>query len=399
MDIMTPSPIRRWAAVGIGVLAGAVVIPAVAAATRVSAAPRVADPSAVHAAPPPEDAPPRPAAPRQVDPAAVIHLPLVWRTVGVADLPRAATAVPATMTPLAATPSPTTHVPTEPPRPTDPPSATPVPSPTPKVPWWGEYDEPLTDFPALGDLQAGYRPSDWYTTLLAVLNRRYASGSYVVTKLNDSQTKAGIWVGGQTGTFAALLGQVNVTVHEMSHQLSWQEGIMATRLQKEALVVRGDLTLLFPRVETYPRAEIARYVVGPLDNQYKAIYLTGDSGNQGFGSVLNELNAYTHSLFVGYGLHDQNPPGRRQSDRDGLVTFMLYTQLYLRHARTDHPSDYARLRAEPEIRETVRLLWARANFLLDVTEDIPGLALDPAAVEAEMRKPELQAEIRDFVTP
>ncbi|MCE7937586.1 hypothetical protein DCC79_09510 [bacterium] len=183
----------------------------------------------------------------------------------------------------------------------------------------------------------------------------------------------------------------------MSHQLSWQEGIMATRLQKEALIVRDDLTLLMTRVETYPRAEIARYVVGPLDNQYKAIYLTGASGDQGFGSVLNELNAYTHSLFVGYGLHDQNPPGRRQSDRDGLVTFMLYTQLYLRHARTDHPSDHARLRAEPEIRDAVRLLWARANFILDVTEDIPGLALDPVAVESEMRKPDMQAEIRDFI--
>lgn len=336
--------------------------------------------------------------PSQSPPAAILHLPLVWHTAGVSQLPVPPTALPAaTLTPTAAATS-TAPPPTEPPPPpTDPPTATAVPSPTPKVPWWGAYDEALTDFASLDDLKSGYRQANWYPTLLDLLDRRYRSGRYVVTKLNDSQTNAGLWVGDQTGSFAALVGQVNVTVHEMSHQLSWQEGIMATRLQKEALIVRDDLTLLMTRVETYPRAEIARYVVGPLDNQYKAIYLTGASGDQGFGSVLNELNAYTHSLFVGYGLHDQNPPGRRQSDRDGLVTFMLYTQLYLRHARTDHPSDHARLRAEPEIRDAVRLLWARANFILDVTEDIPGLALDPVAVESEMRKPDMQAEIRDFI--
>lgn len=51
------------------------------------------------------------------------------------------------------------------------------------------------------------------------------------------------------------------------------------------------------------------------------------------------------------------------------------------------------------MRTAVQTLWARANFILDVTEDIPSLALDAEAIEAEVRKDDMQAEVRDFVMP
>jgi len=331
-------------------------------------------------------------------PVARVYLPMTLRGTGMDQLPPPPTAQPPSATPR---PSPTATrplvVPTLGPTATPSPTVAP-PSPTPKqLPWWGAYDEPLTTMASLDSLRSGYRSAAWYSTLLAVLQSRYATGNAIVTRLKDSQKNATTWVGGQTGSFDALLGRVGVTVHEMNHQLGWQEGILATSFQKYAYVLRGDLTLLVPQMETFPRSEIVPYLKGPLLNQYKPIYLEGDSGKQGFLTVLDEFNAYTHSLFVGYGLHDQTPPGQRQSDRDGLVTFMMYTQFYLRHARTTHPADYAKLRAAPEIRAAVKTLWARANFILDVTEDIPSLALDAAAVEAEMRKADMQAEVRDFV--
>ncbi|MBK7782122.1 MAG: hypothetical protein IPJ58_15400 [Ardenticatenia bacterium] len=337
-------------------------------------------------------------APAQDLPAAVVYLPMALRGTGMDQLPSPPSVQPPSATPR---PSPTATrplvVPTLEPTATPSPTTAP-PSPTPKqLPWWGAYDEPLTAMASLDNLRSGYRAAAWYTTLLAVLQSRYPTGNAVVSRLKDSQKNAATWVGGQTGSFDALLGRVGLTVHEMDHQLGWQEGILATGLQQYAYVVRSDLTLLVPQMETFPRSEIVPYLKGPLLNMYKPIYLEGDSGKQGFLTVLDEFNAYTHSLFVGYGLRDQTPKGQRQSDRDGLVTFMMYTQFYLRHARTTHPADYARLRAAPEIRQAVKTLWARANFILDVTEDIPSLALDAAAVEAEMRKADMQAELRDFV--
>lgn len=334
----------------------------------------------------------------QDDAAVVVYLPLALRGIGMGELPPAPSALPPTPTPR---PSPSATRPLV--VPTLEPTATALlptapPTPTPKqLPWWGAYDEPLTAMGSLDSLRGGYRSAAWYSSLLAVLQSRYPTGHAIVVRLKDSQTNAATWVGGQTGSFGALLGRVGLTVHEMDHQLGWQEGILATRLQQYAYIVRDDLTLLVPQMETFPRSEIVPYLKGPLLNQYKPVYLEGDSGKQGFLTVLDEFNAYTHSLFVGYGLHDQTPPGQRQSDRDGLVTFMMYTEFYLRQARTRHPADYARLRDAPEIRAAVKTLWARANFILDVTEDIPSLALDAAAVEAEMRKADMQAEVRDFV--
>lgn len=337
-------------------------------------------------------------APAQEEASALVYLPLALREIGMQELPPPPTALPPSATPR---PSPTATqplvVPTAEPSRTPLPTAAP-PSPTPKqLPWWGDYQEELSPLASLEDAFFSYRPANWYTALLQVLRLRYPTGRAIVTRLKDSQTQAAVWVGSPPTQFQGLLDRIGLTVHEMNHQLGWQEGILATRLQQYAYVVREDLTLLVPQTETFPRAEIVPYLKGPLLNQYKPVYLEGDSGKQGFLTVLDEFNAYTHSLFVGYGLHDQMAPGSRQSDRDGLVTFMMYTQFYLRHARLKHPADYAKLRASPEIRDAVKTLWARANFILDATADIPGLALDAAAVEAEMRKADMQAEVRDFV--
>ena len=373
-------------------LALALALGSTALAAPAGSGPSVAAEPVHRAAPVRLDAP---AGHDQDPPAAIIHLPLAMAEIRLDQMP-----LPQPARPASATPPEPTQAPTEPPAtPTEAPSPTPPPSPTPDLPWWGAYDEPVTDFASLDALRAAYRPATWYPTLLDLLALRYANGRHVVVSLKDSQQNAATWVGGNPASFDDLLGRVGVTVHEMDHQLGWQEGIQATSLQSYAYVLREDLTLLVPRVDTFPRAEIVPYLVGPLNNMYKPIYLEGQSGQQGFLTVLDEFNAYTHSLFVGYGLHDQTPPGRRQSDRDGLVTFMMYTEFYLRHARTTHPSDYALLRSKPEIRQAVKTLWARANFILDLSEDIPSLSLDPAAVEAEMRKPDMQAELRDFVLP
>lgn len=326
---------------------------------------------------------------------APIFLPL-----GIHGLALDALATPAP----AASATPTLALPTAPPPPASPtateapsPSATPtaLPSPTAKP----GYSEPLTDFPPLDDLRSGYRSDRWYPTLLEVLRRRYRHGHYVVTKLDDSENQARIWVGGRNDSFDRLLDAVNVTVHEMNHQLDWQEGIIATRLQSQAYVVREDLTLLVPVVSTYPRKEITVYLVGPLSNQYRAVYLEGQGGEQDFQNLVDELNAYTQSLFVDYGLHDQFPPRQRRSSRDGLVTMMLYTQLYLRHGRELHPADYAALQAKPEMRAAIRLLWDRALFILEVTEAIDALSIDAAPIEAEVRKPAMLDEIERFVAP
>lgn len=282
---------------------------------------------------------------------------------------------------------------------TDEPSATPTTAATPTATPRPGYSEPLTDRPSLDDLRTGYSAARWYETMLEVLRRRYPTGHHIVTQLDDSKGKATLWTSGRTGTFDDLVRSMELAVHEMNHQLGFQEGFIPTIGKKYFYEVRADLTVTVDVVPTYARSEIAQFITGPLENQYKSTYLTGQSGTQGFFNLLDEFNAYTHSMFTGYGLHDLFPPNQRVSHRDGLVTMMLYVELYLRQARTKHPADYAAMRADPAVRALVKLLWDRANFILDETEDIRGLALNAAAVEAEMRKAELWGEIERYVSP
>ena len=273
-------------------------------------------------------------------------------------------------------------------------TATVTPTPTPEG-----YQEPLTDFPDLDDLRDSYSAARWYQTFLEILDRRYKAGRFIVVGVDDSESEAKRWAGSHTGSFDDLVGIAPHVVHEMNHMLGMQEGITTTEFTKYVFPVRDQELIEVTRHETFNRSEIARYVTGPLENMYKSTYLTGSMGRQGFFTLLDEYNAYTHSMFTGYGLHDLAPSGSHVSHRDGLVTFMMYTQFYLRHGREHHPDDYERLHSDPEVRALVELLWERSNFILDVTADIPGLALDCEAIEAEVNKPEMRAEMELFIEP
>jgi hypothetical protein len=320
-----------------------------------------------------------------------VYLPIGQANGPFGPPPVAVTAVP-TLPPTATAtepPPPTaTSVPTE--------TATPTPSPTPTE---EGYSEPLTSRASLDDLKSGYNASLWYETMLEILKRRYGTGHHLVTQLTDSKAKAAQWTSGRTSSFADLVGALELAVHEMNHQLGIQEGFLPSFGKEYFYEIRADLQVKVTVVPTFNRSEIAQFVTGPLENQYKSVYLTGQSGQQGYFTLLDEFNAYTHSLFTGYGVYDLYPTGQRVSHRDGMVTMMMYNEFYLRRARTNYPIQYASLRNDPAVRALVATLWDRANFILDKTESIPALALNPTAVEAEMRKADMQAEVVRFLGP
>lgn len=262
------------------------------------------------------------------------------------------------------------------------------------------WSETLTALPDLSDLKAGYDPSQWYPTFLDLLDRRYPTGRYIVESLANSQQEAQTWLQavGSIDTFAGLVDGANTTVHEMNHGLSFQEGI-ATNFDTYAFVLREDIIYIVPRISTFNRKEILPYLTGPLakgSNGYY-FYIEDTISSHDFFSVLDEFNAYIHSSFTGYGLHDELAPGLKTSDRNGTLTFMLYTQYYLLHARENHPDVYAAILADADIKELVGSLWKRAMFILDVTKDISSLEINAAPLETLMLSAELQQEIEPFL--
>ena len=90
---------------------------------------------------------------------------------------------------------------------------------------------------------------------------------------------------------------------------------------------------------------------------YDSTYLTGTQGSYDFVALADELNAYTNGLSCIAAVSDQIGSGI--SARDGVAASLYYLELYLKRARTAHPTVYAALQASPEWIRFVRYAWAR----------------------------------------
>ncbi len=156
--------------------------------------------------------------------------------------------------------------------------------------------------------------------------------------------------------------------------------------------IRSDLTITIRLFTTFARSEILAYHADPAADMYDEVYLTGFAGTQGFDSLLDEYNAYTHSLATDYCVRDLYAP-YSFSSRDGILTFMYYVELYLMVARLNHPTVYAALTAEPQ---TVRLIltdWDRAEFYLGLSAGISALGINDATIRTWTYDPVLLEEI------
>jgi len=70
----------------------------------------------------------------------------------------------------------------------------------------------------------------------------------------------------------------------------------------------------------------------------------------------------------------------RVSARDGLLTFLYYTEKYLQLARTAHSADYDRILADEDAVHTLDVLWGRANLYLELTSGTPALGINDDSI-------------------
>jgi hypothetical protein len=152
-----------------------------------------------------------------------------------------------------------------------------------------------------------------------------------------------------------------------------------------------------PSLDHVRRGQRHRGILGihanPAADFYADTYLTGDSGAQWFNSLLDEYNAYIHSLASKYCTRDALSQGMSTSARDGALTFMYYVELYLKLARTVHPDDYAEILADPNHLSPILTVWDRAEFWLAVTDATPSLGIDDDTISEWAYAPDNVSEI------
>ena len=245
---------------------------------------------------------------------------------------------------------------------------------------------PLAD---ISDVAKTYTDATWRTALETVAIRRYPIGVTFLRTQNDTQL--GAWFPAGRSTFAQAMAGFDTAVHEGSHV--WQAVRFDGRSQ--TFRVRDDLDIVVKWVSTFPRSELLDEHPDKAADRYAATYLQGEPGKQGFTSVLDEFNAYAHSLAARWCTRDTVPAGTRVSARDGVLTFMFYVGEYLRIARARHPKDYAALLDDPGIVRMVSTVWDRSEFWLRLAsgeralgvddERIAGWAYDPARLDEVAR--------------
>ena len=132
-------------------------------------------------------------------------------------------------------------------------------------------------------------------------------------------------------------------------------------------------------------------------DSYAGIYLSGSSGNQGLNMLVEELVQYIHGLATAYAVDGDRGPKFRNSassERDGVLTFLWYTQRYLRLARVNHPKTHAKLLANSCWRGLLLDIWGQAWLYLTQTANKKSLGIDDEQLEPLVRNPELLSEIQ-----
>ena len=250
----------------------------------------------------------------------------------------------------------------------------------------------------------------------AVLDRRYPTGALLVRGGREN-TRFGqdcdALFAGSPSSGEDVIDRSGVIVHECGHfhDLNLSSGptsVYELTAELRLSCDRGDATDrggdTFARSRINDDDQASRRAPcggggGRGCDSYADIYLDGDpddgtfdGGDQGFNMLFEETVQYVNSLAVAWAFVDQMAPGRSTSARDGLLTFLWYVERYLRRARLEDPTAYARI-TDPCWRDAILTVWGRAWLFLEATEGMSALGIDDAALFELVTDPELLSEI------
>ncbi len=261
----------------------------------------------------------------------------------------------------------------------------------------------------------GYDKSQALQLVVEVLGLRYPTGRFLVEEgiAKGQQNCFELFLpASQRGSAKQVLDRLEVLVHECGHLYDLAKGGFAgahyhiadgvTRTCKGGSSQFGGKTfarsLLQGDAYAALRPDCAKGKGSHGCDSYAKIYLSGDpsdqkfeSGDQGFDMLHEETVQYVHSLATQMGMSDRVIGAT--SARDGILTFLWYTERYLRMARLEHPDVYTLLSTDACWREAILLTWGRAWRFLAMTADEAKLGIDDDALLTLVEDPELLQEI------
>jgi len=221
-------------------------------------------------------------------------------------------------------------------------------------------------------IEQAFEPSQWRARALELLSARYPDAAWMVGTLKKRE-HFDAWFQGGTNTWSGVVRALPTAVHEAAHMA----GLQNMRGRRHPYVLGKNDRVTLRRTKTFHRADIADDLPSEVRAlSYTDIYLSGNSGAQGFEMLLEELNAYTWSLYTEIAFADQRPARVTVSGRDGLLALMYFTEAYLRRAREREPKVYNRITGDKSILSATLTFYDRASCVLRLSDGIDGIGID-----------------------
>ncbi|MBU2707835.1 hypothetical protein KCM76_17710 [Zooshikella marina] len=246
------------------------------------------------------------------------------------------------------------------------------------------YDERQNPNADLSDLISRFRGTNWLSILKSTYDRRWPSGAMLVkAQANDPYFSQFI----DKTNFRKMAESLMVAIHEETHmydldstRTDWEQNLTAFVNQhwQPKVPIHGG----------FPRKEILPLIEGSATKSWDDIYLRDRvQGNYLMQGVLSELNAGLMGL-AGVGIVGEFVDGYGASNaRDSATAYMYHLQLYLRHAKANHPNYYSKINNEKLFKDFVLIQWLRLHYYLEVTKNFSKLDTNSAAITQLLYRP------------
>ncbi|MGI0118818.1 hypothetical protein [Zooshikella sp. RANM57] len=246
------------------------------------------------------------------------------------------------------------------------------------------YQEVQTPKSNLSDLISQFRGTNWLSILKSTYDRRWPSGAMLVrAQENDPYFSQFI----DKTSFRKMAESLMVAIHEETHmydldykRTDWEQnltGFVNQHWQPKVPIHKG-----------FPRKEIIPLIEGNATKSWDDIYLRDNvQGNYLMQGVLSELNAGLMGL-AGVGIVGEFVDGYGASNaRDSAAAYMYHLLLYLRHAKTNHPSYYTKINNEKLFKDFVLIQWLRLHYYLEFTKKFSKLDTHSAEITKLLYRP------------
>ncbi|WET81575.1 hypothetical protein P3102_10325 [Amycolatopsis sp. QT-25] len=200
-------------------------------------------------------------------------------------------------------------------------------------------------------------------------------------------------------SFNALAESLMVAIHEETHMWDLDPSRTSWDVYVSAWIDASRKAMKVPIHGGFPRREILPLITDDLTRSMDDIYLRDQQqGSYRMQGVIAELNAGLMGLPAATVVAEYIQGVGASNARDIAATNLRYLQLYLRVAKTNHPDYWAKIKAQPALREFVLIEFLRTAYWLD--QSAPHAAklgsADVAKIVAKNYAPENVAIIEEF---